>query len=382
VVTRTAAAADQARKGWPFFVFIILIGLGLMTPFVLQAIRDYRIARVYQPTECQVIGEKTLTSSSTSRLGGHWYTSESSHREFSWSYTVDRTRYVADGYDNHDGIMAEGQEMGNIYPGVRMPCWYDPAAPDNSVLVRHFRAKFYLGALIPGFFVLLGGWFLRGTLRRRPDYSDVRVGKGERLAVRLSPIVSTRGIAGCLGVIIIALGLVIVLVLPGVSVGDVAPSLLGGQVWLFLILIAIESFLIYHWLRAMRASRVPDPEIEIDDHPLSPGQQTRVHFRQPACAQLASLKVLVLCEKTGEKGTRTSGEKVLVERDNLNLVVAEEFDGKLTVPARAAASVKTVQSVTSWMIRVRRVLKSGVSYDTDYPFTVLAGEQSDLSDEQ
>jgi len=118
VVTRRAASAQQARKGWPFFVFIILIGLGLMTPFVLQAIRGYRIAGICQPTECQVIGEKTHTSSSTSRLGGHWYTTDSSHQEFSWSYTVDGTRY-----------MAEGQEMGNIYPGVRMPCWYDPAAP-------------------------------------------------------------------------------------------------------------------------------------------------------------------------------------------------------------------------------------------------------------
>ena len=199
--------------------------------------------------------------------------------------------------------------------------------------------------------------------------------------MHLSPILSTRGIAGCLGTIITVLGLIIVFVLPGISVGDVAPSLLGGQVWLFLIAIAIEAFLIYHWLRAMRASRVPDPEVEIDDHPLSPGQQTRVHFCQPPCAQLVSLKVLVRCEKTGEKGTRTTSEKLLFECENLNLAVAEEFDGKLAVPARAAASVKTLQSATNWMIRVRRVLKSGTSYDTDYPFTVLTAGL-DAADEE
>lgn len=380
MVKRPTDSARSSSKGWGFFVFIILIGLGAMTPFVLQAVRDYRIAFLYQPTECQVLGERTVSSSSTSRLGGTSYTTSSSHKEFSWAYVVDGTRYVADGYDNHDGIMAEGQEMGNIYAGVRMPCWYDPADPEKSVLVRHFRAKFYWGASVPGLFILLGGGFLRRSLRRRPDYADVRVGKGERLAYRLSPIISTRGAVGCLSTIIIVLALFIVFVLPGISFGDVTPSLLGG-LWPFLILGGIEVFLVYHWLRAMRAARVPDPVIEIDDHPLSPGQRTRLHFRLPGPAQLTSLKVSVLREKTDSRGTRISSQKVLFERENLNLAVAEEFDGKLVVPARAAASVKTLESVASWMVRVHRVLKSGVSYDTDYPFTVLAAEDAEAEEE-
>jgi hypothetical protein len=387
VAKRPTGSAPPSRSGWGFFVFIILIGLGAMTPFVLQAIRDYRIAYVYEPTECQVLGEKTVSSSSTSRLGGISYTNDSSHREFSWAYVVDGTRYVADGYDNHDGIMVEGQETGNVSAGVRMPCWYDPYDPEESVLVRHFRAKFYLGALVPGLFLFLGGYFLWRTLRRGRDYADVRVSKGRRLKVRLSPVLSTRGIFGCLTVVILVLGAFIVLVLPGVSFGDVTPSLLGG-LWPFLILGGIEAFLVYHWLRAMRAARVADAEIEIDDHPLSPGQQTRLHFRLPGPAQLALLKVSVLREKTDSRGTRTSGEKVLFERENINLAVAEEFDGKLAVSPRAAASLRTLQSVSSWMIRVHRVLKNGVSYDTDYPFTVLAvddapsaGDDDDTKDD-
>ncbi len=371
---RQAAAAEQARKGWPFFVFIILIGLGVMTPFVLQAVRDYRIAWVYQPTDCQVIEERTVSSSSTSRLGGTWYSTDSSHREFSWFYVVNATRYVAEGYDNHDGIMSESQEMGNISKGVRMTCWYDPADPEKSVLVRHFQARFYLGALIPGFFILLGGWFLRTSLRRRPDYADVRVSQGERLPVRLSPIVSTRGVAGCLSVIIVLVALFLFVVLPKISFGNVTPSLLGG-LWPYLIVGGIEAFLIYHWLRAMRAARVTDPVIEIGAHPLSPKQQTQVYFSQPGPVHLASLDVVVLCERTDGKGTRTSHEKVLFERDNTDVVIAEEFTGELAVPARAAASVKTLQSVVSWMVRVRRVLKNGTRYETDFPFTVLAANQ-------
>jgi hypothetical protein len=380
MVARRTNAAEQARKGWPFFLIFILVGLGLLVPFALQAIRDYRIAWVYQSTECQVLDTVSVISSSTSQLGGTRYRTDGSHLEFKWAYVVNATRYVAQGYDNHDGIMAEGQEMSNISPGKTMACWYDPADPEKSVLERHFRAKFYLGALIPGLFILMGGGFLRRSLRRRPDYADIRVSQGERLPIRLSPIVSTRGIAGCLSIIILILALVIFVVLPRISFGTVAPSLLDG-LWPYLILGGIGAFLIYHWLRAMRASRVPDPLVEIGNHPLSRGQSTPVHFCHPGPVHLASLKVAVLCERTDSKGTRTSNEKILFERENLDVVIAEEFDGKLVVPPRAAASVKTLQSVVSWMVRVRRVLKNGVSYETDYPFTVLAAGE-DVENEE
>lgn len=371
MVTRQVAASAQARRGWPFFLIFVLVGLGMMVPFALQAVRDYRIAWHYQPTECQVLGAVRVNSSSTSVLGGSRYSTDTAHREFSWSYKVNAVHYFAEGYDNHDGIMATGQETGDIHAGVRMTCWYDPANPQKSVLARNFQPRFYLGALIPGFFILLGGGLLRRSLKRRPDYADVKVSQGEQLPIRLSPILSTRGIVGCLSIIILVLALVIFGVLPLISFGNVAPSLLGG-LWPFLILGAIEAFLIYHWMRAMRAAKVPDPVIEIGAHPLSRGQQTSLHFCQAGPVHLSSLKVVVLCERTDGQCTRTSNEKILLERSDLDVVVVEQFDGKICIPPRAAASVKTVQSVVSWMVRVHRVLKNGTRYETDYPFTVLA----------
>lgn len=312
-----------------------------------------------------------MNSSSSSVLGGSRYNTDTAHREFSWSYRVNEAHYFAEGYDNHDGIMATGQEAGGIHAGLRTTCWYDPANPQKSVLARNFQPRFYLGALIPGFFVLLGGGLLRRSLKRRPDYADVKVSQGEQLPFRLSPILSTRGIVGCLSIIILVLTLVIFGVLPLIRFGNVAPSLLGG-LWPYLILGAIEAFLIYHWMRAMRAARVPDPVIEIGAHPLSRGQQTSIHFFQAGPVDMSSLKVVVLCERTDGQGTRTSNEKILMERSDLDVVVAEQFDGKMSIPPRAAASVKTVQSVVSWMVRVQRVLKNGTRYETDYPFTVLA----------
>ena len=343
----------------------------MTTPFILQAIRDYRIAFRYQETECQVLRERTVSSSSTSRLGGTWYATSSSHQEFSWAYVVAGTRYVADGYDNHDGLMVEGQETGNVYPGVRMPCWYDPADPEKSVLARNFHARFYLGALIPALFIVFPGWLLWRTVRPRQTYADVRVGRGQRLPFRLSPILSSRGIAGCLTVIIVALAAVMVFVLPRMAVGTVTPSLLG-DLWPFIIVGGIEAFLIYHWWRAMRAARRADAVIEIGAHPLQAGQKAAFHLRLDGPGRLAAIKVSVLLERDGSGGTRVSNERILFERENVDLTTGLSFDGEIRVPPRAAPSLKTLQSVASWMLRVHRVTADGLSYDTDYPFTVVA----------
>lgn len=359
--------SDPARKAWPFFLLFVLVGVGFMMFFVVQAILDYRIARVYQQTQCEIIGERTFTSKSSSVLGGRWVESHHDHTVFRWTYEVQGRYYSAEGYDNHDGIMAEPEELSNIKKGDKHECWYDPAAPEKSVLVRRFYAKFYLGALIPGSFILFGGYFLRGALRRKPVKSDTFISQGERLRYRLSPAVSTQGVMGCLGVVILVLGLVIVLVLPNIS----------ADVWLYLIGVGIEGFLIYHFARALGAARVPDPIVEIDNNPLAPGQTTPVYIRQQGPAGLALFQVQVICEKLGPNGTRVTYKHLLIDRSALQIEEAEEFTMNLTAPAKASPSIKTVQTATNWYVRIRRKLANSVSYDTDYPFSVLGKDEGD-----
>ena len=360
--------SDPARKAWPLFLLFVLVGLGFMTPFVMQAVRDYRIAKVYEQTSCDIVSERAVTMSSHSTLGGRWVESQSTHTEYTWRYAVNGLKYTAEGYDNHDGIMADFQETGNLQVGAQHECWYDPVAPEKSVLVRHFRAKFYLGALIPGSFILIGGVFLRGALRRKPAKTDADISKGDRLRYRLSPVVSTRGILGCLGVAIIVVGLVTILVLPKISVGQ-AGGLLTGDAWKYIIALGLEGFLIYHLLRNRQAALVPDPIVEINDEPLAPGQTTQLYIHHPGPAQLASLQVQVICEKVGT-GTRVAHKHLILERKALRISQSEDFLETFTIPAKAPPSLKTVQTVTNWCIRVRRKLVNNVSYDTDYPFHV------------
>lgn len=366
--------ADPARKAWPFLALFVLVGLGLLTPFVLQAIRDYRIAFVYVPAEAEIMSERTVTSESTSKLGGQWVTSQSSHREFTWSYRVGSRHYVAEGYDNHDGIMADPQETGNITKGIKHECWYDPSAPEKSVLARKFHAKFYLGALIPGAFILIGGAMLRGVLRRKPMKAAVFISQGERLRHRLSPAISTRGILGCLGTLVAVIALFILLVLPKINIGDASPSLLGGKDWLYLICIGIEGALIYQLWSKGRAALIPDPVVEIDHEPLSAGQSTRLFVRQPGPAPLASFQIQIICETIGQSGTRIAHKQLVAERAAIQVTTAEEFNETFTLPDKGQPSKKTAQSAVTWSVRIRRKLANGSSCDTDYPFRVMRKE--------
>ena len=357
---------DPARKAWPLLAIFVLVGFGFMTPFALQAIRDYRIAKIYLPTECQIVGKRTVTSSSKSTLGGRWVENQHSHKEFTWAYRVGGLRYTAAGYDNHDGIMADSQETGNISPGIKHDCWYDPAAPANSVLVRHFRGKFYLGALIPGSFIFIGSVLLRGVLRRKPQKIDASTARGERLLVRLVPALSTKGLSGCLGSLIMLLGLVGTLVLPGISIGSSS----GDKAWVYLIGMGIEGFLIYHFIRAVRAARIGDPIVEINDEPLIPGQATQIYIRHPAPARLASYQAQIVCEKVSQNGTRVAYKELLFDRSALTITEADEFTTSFSIPEKASVSMKTVQTATNWYVRIRRKLDKGERFDVDYPFRI------------
>lgn len=362
--------ADPARKAWPFFALFVLVGLVMMVPFVLQAVKDYRIAFLYQRAEAEVMDRRTVISESTSRLGGRWVTGQNSHTVFTWAYRVDKRHHVAEGFDNYDGVMADDQEGGNLAKGTKTECWYDPDNPDKSVLVRHFHPKFYLGSLIPGSFVFFGGLFMRGALRRRPMKLAAPVVAGTRLKYQLSPLLSTRRTVGCLGLVMAVLAVFVIFGLPRMAVGDDGSSLIGGKAWVYLICVGIEVFLGYHFARSLFAARVADPVVEIDDEPLNPGQTTRFFLSQPGPAVFRHFEVQVACEKIGSNGTHVAHKQCLIERRNLRVEVNEEFSGSFTIPTDAPSSMKTLQTSVTWCVRLRRALSGTGSYDTDYSFRV------------
>ena len=364
--------SDPARKAWPFLAFFVMAGFGFMIPFVLQGVRDYRIAKVFVATQCEITGERAVTSTSSSRLGGRWVESHHSHTEYTWAYRVNGQGYRAEGYDNHSGIMSP-DETESIAVGAKHACWYNPADPVDSVLVRKFRGKFYLGALIPGSFIFLGGITLLGVLRRKPMQVDAYVSRGSMLSIRLLPVLSTKGVFGCLGLILAVVGAVTVSLFLKMRHHELD----DGWGWILLACLGADGFLIYHLFRAFTAARIADPIVEIDADPLLPGQTSKLYIRQDGPARFAKFKVSLVCEKVGPKGNGKPTNQCIFDREPLEVGQAEEFNESFTIPAKASPSVKTVQTSTTWCIRVRRKLAGGMQYDTDYPFHLV--EKTDES---
>lgn len=154
-------------RRWMFFALFVAVGMLALIPFAMQGVRDWRIAHVYQQSECEIIGHRMVESTTTFRrqVGG---TTErrNSNPEFTFKYRVNGQMHVATGLDNHDGVMAKFEDWRYFNEGGRYPCWYDPANPDNAVLLRKTEWSFYLGALIPGMFILIGGHLMRRLLKK------------------------------------------------------------------------------------------------------------------------------------------------------------------------------------------------------------------------
>lgn len=81
----------------------------------------------------------------------------------------------------------------------------------------------------------------------------------------------------------------------------------------------------------------------------------------------------MVCEKVGSGVTRVIHKQLLVERHDFQIEANETFAGTFSIPTNAQLSTKTVQTLVTWNIRLRRKLSGTGGYDTDYPFRVEGG---------
>lgn len=360
---------------WMFFALFVIVGLLGLIPFALQAVRDYRIARVYQPAECEIVSHRMVENTTLYRWGDGRETEERTlHPEFTFRFRAGGKNYTATGLDNHDGVTTPFEAWREFNDGGKRPCWYDPADPAKAVLLRRFEWKFYLGALIPGFFVLVCGNLMRRALSSKHDYGRGAMYRGLRLRYRLAPVLSHQKLTGCLLLVIIVLALVLVGVW-AVPWHTHATQILSPMFYLFGGVLAAEVFMTWHFLRAVKARGVPEPEVEVDDEPLLPGQSTSLNVLQFGPLRARRYEVLVVCEEVST-ATRTPVKNVLIEQGDVEIrddteANARTLTATFTVPESARPSTRELQFIRTWSIRVRRKLDERTTLETDFPFRVL-----------
>jgi len=381
----SAPAASRQKKPqgpdgrWKFFALFVFVGLLGLIPFGLQAVRDFRIARVYQQAECEIIDHRMIETTTVYRWGGGDRTEDrSSHPEFTFKFRADGKTYVATGLDNHDGVTTPFEQWRYFNVGSKYPCWYDPADPEKAVLLRRFEWKFYLGALIPGFFIVVCGNLMRRALAKGHDYGKGAQYRGLRLRHRLTPVFSHQKLTGCLLLVILLLAVALAAIWAA-PWSTRTTQVVSPTFFLFGIVLAIEVVMIYHFIRAAKVVRVAEPEVEIDDEPLAPGRSTSLSVLQTGPLRARRYEVLMVCEEVSVN-TATPVKKLLIEHEAVHIpdgteANARTFTATFTIPDTARPSTRELQFTHTWSIRVRREIDDETTLETDFPFRVLKDDK-------
>lgn len=369
----TRNSTDPARRAWPIFLFAVLVGLASLAFFGRQAWRDARLTWFARPGTCSVLSSSTYTS--TTRFRSPGYTNRTSfHPRLTYQLQVDGRWYTVVGFDNMDGVTADASERLNFKAGQSYPCWYDPWDPGGAVLRRQVYKPFYLGFAIPALFLLIGGSALARVLRPVPVVTIDGVTRGEALAVRLQPELSAGKAAGCLAAaaIVCSIGVALFfawLIREGklLSETGLTTFALGAA--------AIDAFIIFHLVRAIRELRVPEPIVEIDHEPVRPGESARIFVRQRGPVKIESFGVSLVCEEQGQKGTINHHHHALMKKSGIDVAMAGDFAESMTaeIPADATPSLKELQTIVTWKIVVHRKIASGHA-DRDFVFRVVEGD--------
>jgi hypothetical protein len=157
-------------------VAAVVFSIGFWVLFAAMAQRDGRSLSAWRETRCRIVDSRlessTISSSTRTGSGATRSTTSTAYSPLlALEYAVDgHTRYSS-GFDTGSRLSVGGLggalEEASRWPiGRAVPCWYDPAHPDDVVVIRGFGGA-YVFALFPVPVVAYGLWVLLGGGRRR-----------------------------------------------------------------------------------------------------------------------------------------------------------------------------------------------------------------------
>jgi len=388
------------RLAGVFAVFFLLGAAGLV-PFAWQAVRDYRVAKAYLPSEAEILEYIPVNSGYRTRPGKR--VDRSTRPSFVFRFATKEGQAVTTrGYDAYGGREAPASEWRHLGAGDRAPCWYDPASPKQAVLSRRFNPHFYWLLAWPLGIMGFSGLLLRECFRRAVPPALTGVEKGRRLAWRLPAVASQRAMTGCLGVFMIVSALLASgFTLAALDYQDEVYQYRGisgalgfnmnGWYWVAAAAAAVALLFLWAFLANLRWIALPEPEVEVSATDLRPGQTANLHVRQAGPLNALAYTVSLVCEINGIPGKPPARKEVLVERTNLLVGdgregEAVEFSLEFQVPNDAKRTCKSVPMKTSgapapgaspdlvsWFIRVERRVAAKTLLQSDYEILVVTG---------
>jgi hypothetical protein len=165
--------SSRARGGAFAAAFAITLAVGFWAMFGAMAWRDYQSLTAWRESRCTILGGRLSAQGTTSRSRTSGGTATSDNTVYvpvlGLRYEVDGRETFSSGYDTGSrlgigGRTGRADELARWSVGDTVPCWYDPANPQDVVVVNGFGGA-YLFALFPLPVFLFGVWQARQILR-------------------------------------------------------------------------------------------------------------------------------------------------------------------------------------------------------------------------
>ena len=394
-----------------FFAVTLLCGLGLLGWLVAAfGIPQWRVSFRFEPAQCTVLKKRVAETETDS---GPAYRPEVLVR-----YQVDGRTYETWTYDVSGVYRPDRQACERLLErftvGGQYRCWYDPAAPQNAVLVRVSNWAVWLVALLPLSFIVVGGGGLiyqavylgksrerRAVLSQRageldpfdqtfttdeqypfvPNYRVIMDSPGTKLAYRLP--VERSGAWALAGALVVMLAtnatsaLFVYLAIKGHRRGEpdwwltafTVPVIFGGMVTL-----------VYFVRRLLMLAGLGPVILETSDHPLFPGRRYRLYFLYAGQVRLRGVVMRLVCEERTSflQGTNARTERrvvfdqVICRHDDLRLSDdgTVELECPLVIPARAMHSFKAEHNEIAWRIVVHGHIAGWPDFERAYSLAV------------
>jgi hypothetical protein len=319
---------------------------------------------------------------------------------------------VIESWTLRGGAVADrGRAIASLEPmhlGTKIPCWYDPDAPETVVLSRGYNWWMWaLTLLLPGALLAFGGAGLTRTLAAWRTSEERRAAKASRaFPDRLPSIPPCDDLINSPGTVLrfrlptsgteswtlIGLGLFAllwntVLVVLAITAGA---DLLGGRIdWLLLVLLgpfaAVGITGIVLFIRQLvLTSAVGTTQLEISEHPLRPGGTYTVHLAQAGSGTFRDLSITLELEEqaTFRQGTDARTERVVCWRGaveswhDIQVAPGTFFESRasLSVPASAMHSFASEHNTVSWRLVVRGKPARWPAFARGFPVVVYPTE--------
>jgi len=169
-----------------FFAVFFLTGLAAFYFATLRPVMSYLAARSWQETTCTVL---------SSQVGTHPGSDSTTYSvDVVYTYSFEGRAFQSDRYGflggSSSGRTGKEEIVGRYPPGARVPCWIDPAHPEQAVLSREPSAEWLIG-LVPLVFMLVGAagilWSLRMSRRVRATASALPLAPAEPFGLLAPP---------------------------------------------------------------------------------------------------------------------------------------------------------------------------------------------------